>query len=117
MSRIIEMMSKKSTTNIIEGGILAMLIIFLFLRNLKPTVAIGITIPLSIIVAFIAFYVMGYTLNLITLGGLALGVGMLVDNAVVVIENIFRHLQLGLSPTGRRARAPPRWAWPSPPPP
>ena len=99
MSRIIEMMSKKSTKNIFMGGILAMLIIFLFLRNLKPTVAIGITIPLSIVVAFIAFYVMGYTLNLITLGGLALGVGMLVDNAVVVIENIFRHLQLGLSPT------------------
>ncbi len=99
MSRIIEMMSSKSTKNIILGGILAMLIIFIFLRNLKPTVAIGITIPLSIVVAFIAFYVMGYTLNLITLGGLALGVGMLVDNAVVVIENIYRHLQLGLSPT------------------
>ncbi|MFO7705106.1 MAG: efflux RND transporter permease subunit [Halopseudomonas sp.] len=99
MSRIIEMMSSKSTKNIMLGGILAMLIIFIFLRNLKPTVAIGITIPLSIVVAFIAFYVMGYTLNLITLGGLALGVGMLVDNAVVVIENIYRHLQLGLSPT------------------
>ncbi len=99
MSRIIEMMSTRSTTNIIEGGLLAMLVIFLFLRNLKPTIAIGITIPLSIVVAFIAFYVMGYTLNLITLGGLALGVGMLVDNAVVVIENIYRHLQLGLSPT------------------
>lgn len=99
MSRIIEMMSNKATQNIILGGLLAMLIIFLFLRNLKPTVAIGITIPLSIVVAFIAFYLMGYTLNLITLGGLALGVGMLVDNAVVVIENIYRHLQLGLSPT------------------
>lgn len=99
MSRIIEMMSSKATKNIMLGGILAMLIIFLFLRNLKPTVAIGITIPLSIVVAFIAFYMMGYTLNLITLGGLALGVGMLVDNAVVVIENIYRHLQEGMSPT------------------
>ena len=99
MSRIIEMMSGKATKNIIIGGLLAMLIIFLFLRNLKPTIAIGITIPLSIVVAFIAFYVMGYTLNLITLGGLALGVGMLVDNAVVVIENIFRHLQEGMTPT------------------
>ncbi len=99
MSRIIEMMSNKATINILEGGLLAMLIIFLFLRNLKPTLAIGITIPLSIVVTFIAFYMMGYTLNLITLGGLALGVGMLVDNAVVVIENIFRHLQLGKSPT------------------
>ncbi|MBN2399166.1 MAG: efflux RND transporter permease subunit [Candidatus Aminicenantes bacterium] len=99
MSRIIEMMSSKATKNIMLGGILAMLIIFLFLRNIKPTVAIGITIPLSIVVAFIAFYMMGYTLNLITLGGLALGVGMLVDNAVVVIENIYRHLQEGMSPT------------------
>ncbi len=99
MSRIIEMMSNKSTVNIIIGGLLAMLMIFLFLRNLKPTIAIGITIPLSIVVAFIAFYIMGYTLNLITLGGLALGVGMLVDNAVVVIENIYRHLQEGMSPT------------------
>jgi hydrophobic/amphiphilic exporter-1 (mainly G- bacteria), HAE1 family len=99
MSRIIEMMSNKATTNILEGGILAMLLIFLFLRNLKPTLAIGITIPLSIVVTFIAFYLMGYTLNLITLGGLALGVGMLVDNAVVVIENIFRHLQEGMTPT------------------
>ena len=99
MSRIIEMMSNKATTNILEGGILAMLLIFLFLRNLKPTLAIGITIPLSIVVTFISFYLLGYTLNLITLGGLALGVGMLVDNAVVVIENIFRHLHEGKSPT------------------
>jgi HAE1 family hydrophobic/amphiphilic exporter-1 len=99
MSRIIERMTKKATTNVLLGGLLAMLLIFLFLRNFKPTLAIGITIPLSIVVAFIAFYVMGYTLNLITLGGLALGVGMLVDNAVVVIENIFRHLHEGKSPT------------------
>jgi len=99
MSRIIETMTKKSTKNVLVGGLLAMLLIFLFLRNLKPTVAIGITIPLSIVVAFISFYLLGYTLNLITLGGLALGVGMLVDNAVVVIENIFRHLHEGMSPT------------------
>ncbi len=98
MSRIIELMSNKSTKNIMLGGILAMLMIFLFLRNFKPTLAIGITIPLSIVVAFISFYLLGYTLNLITLGGLALGVGMLVDNAVVVIENIFRHLQEGKPP-------------------
>lgn len=98
MSRIIETMSSKSTNNIIVGGLLAMLIIFIFLRNLKPTLAIAITIPLSIIVAFIAFYAMGYTLNLITLGGLALGIGLMLDNAVVVIENIFRHLQEGMSP-------------------
>jgi len=97
-SRIIEIMSSKSSSNILIGGLLAMILIFLFLRNLRPTIAIGIAIPVSVIITFIAFYLAGYTLNLITLGGLALGVGMLVDNSVVVIENIFRHLEEGESP-------------------
>jgi HAE1 family hydrophobic/amphiphilic exporter-1 len=97
-ARIIEIMSSKSSSNILLGGILAMILIFLFLRNLRPTIAIGIAIPVSVIITFIAFYLAGYTLNLITLGGLALGVGMLVDNSVVVIENIFRHLEEGESP-------------------
>ena len=96
-SRIIEIMSSKSANNIMVGGILAMLMIFIFLRSLRPTIAIGIAIPLSVITTFIALYLFGFTLNLITLGGLALGVGMLVDNAVVVIENIFRHLEEGKS--------------------
>jgi HAE1 family hydrophobic/amphiphilic exporter-1 len=97
-SRIIEIMASKSANNILLGGFLAMILIFLFLRNYRPTLAIGIAIPLSVITTFIALDIVGYTLNLITLGGLALGVGMLVDNAVVVIENIFRHLQEGKSP-------------------
>ena len=97
-SRIIEIMSSKSANNILLGGLLAMMLIFLFLRNLRPTITIGIAIPVSVIITFIAFYLAGYTLNLITLGGLALGVGMLVDNSVVVIENIFRHLEEGESP-------------------
>ncbi len=63
--------------------------------NWRPTLIIGLAIPLSIITTFIALYAAGYTLNLLTLGGLALGVGMLVDNAIVVIENIFRHLEEG----------------------
>lgn len=98
MSRVIELMASKSSRNIVQGGILAMLLILFFLRNLRPTLAIGVAIPLSIITTFISFYLAGYTLNLITLAGLALGVGMLVDNAVVVIENIFRHLEEGKSP-------------------
>lgn len=98
MSRIIEMVATRTSSNVWQGGLLAMLLIFFFLRNLRPTIAIGIAIPLSIITTFIAFYIMGYTLNLITLAGLALGVGMLVDNAVVVIENIFRHLEEGETP-------------------
>lgn len=77
------------------GGVLAMLMIYLFLRNIRPTIAVGIAIPVSIIVTFIPIYAVGYTLNLLTLGGLALGIGMLVDNAIVVIENVFRHLEEG----------------------
>lgn len=97
-SRIIEIMAGKSANNILVGGTLAMLLILFFLRNLRPTLAIGIAIPLSVITTFIALRLAGYTLNLITMGGLALGVGMMVDNAIVVIENIFRHLEEGKNP-------------------
>ncbi|MCK4761707.1 MAG: efflux RND transporter permease subunit, partial [Candidatus Aminicenantes bacterium] len=95
MSRFIEIMASKNAGNILVGGFLAMLLILFFLRNLRPTLAIGFAIPLSVITTFIALYLTGYTLNLITLAGLALGVGMLVDNSIVVIENIFRHLEEG----------------------
>jgi HAE1 family hydrophobic/amphiphilic exporter-1 len=97
-SRVIEIMAAKSAANVAVGGVLAMLLIFLFLGNWKPTLTIGIAIPLSVITSFIALDLVGYTLNLITMGGIALGVGMLVDNAVVVIENIFRHLEEGKTP-------------------
>ena len=79
------------------GGFLAMLMIYFFLRNIRPTLAVGIAIPVSIVVTFIPLNAVGYTLNLLTLGGLALGIGMLVDNAIVVIENVFRHLEEGKS--------------------
>lgn len=92
---IIEKIVKRTSSNIIWGGLLAILAIFFFLRNWRPTLIIGIAIPFSIITAFIAIHFAGYTLNLMTLGGLALGVGMLVDNAIVVIENIFRHIEEG----------------------
>lgn len=75
------------------GGLLAIIVIYIFLRNWRPTLAIALAIPLSLIATFIPLYAVGYTLNLMTLGGLALGIGMLVDNAVVVIENIYRHLE------------------------
>jgi len=84
-----------TSINILVGGILVIFLIFLFLANWRPTITIVISIPLSIIATFISFYVAGYTLNLITLIGLGLGVGMLVDNSIVVIENIFRHLEEG----------------------
>ncbi len=81
----------------IEGGILAVLIIFVFLRSWRPTLTIFMAIPLSIVVTFIGLWAWGYTFNVMTLAGFALGVGMLVDNAVVVIENTFRHLEEGKS--------------------
>jgi len=95
VSEIIERITHRTSSNAAVGGLLAMLMIYLFLRNWRPTITIALAIPLSIVATFIALYFAGYTLNMMTLGGLALGVGMLVDNAVVVIENIFRHLEEG----------------------
>jgi len=94
-SDMIQQVIRRTGNNALVGGILAILFIFIFLRNWRPTITIGLAIPLSVITTFIAFYAAGYTLNLLTMGGLALGIGMLVDNAVVVIENIFRHLEEG----------------------
>ncbi len=76
--------------NLIVGGILALIILFLFLRSFKMTVAIGISIPLALVGTFVAMYFMGINLNIISMSGLALAVGMLVDNSVVVLENIYR---------------------------
>jgi HAE1 family hydrophobic/amphiphilic exporter-1 len=94
-SEMIQMVTRRTGNNALVGGILAIFFIFVFLRNWRPTITIALAIPLSIIATFIALYVAGYTLNLLTIGGLALGVGMLVDNSVVVIENIFRHMEEG----------------------
>ena len=94
-SEMIQKVIRRTGNNALVGGILAMFFIFIFLRNWRPTITIFLAIPLSVITTFIAFYLAGYTINLLTLGGLALGIGMLVDNAVVVIENIYRHLEEG----------------------
>ncbi len=92
---IIKSIVRFTTINAFQGGILAIILLFLFLRNWRPTFAISLAIPISVLTTFIGMYAVGYTFNLITLMGLALGVGMLVDNAVVVIENTFRHLEEG----------------------
>jgi len=94
-SRIIKRILKVTGSNALVGGLLAIGILFLFLRSLYPTVAIALAIPLSLIATFIPLYFLGYTLNFVTMIGIALGVGMIVDNAIVVIENTFRHLSLG----------------------
>ncbi|MBC2872429.1 efflux RND transporter permease subunit [Bittarella massiliensis] len=83
--------------NLLMGGALAILIILLFLRNYRPTLAIAASIPISLLFAVALMYFSGVTLNIISLAGLALGVGMLVDNSIVVIENIYRLRGEGMS--------------------
>ncbi|MBN2299626.1 MAG: efflux RND transporter permease subunit [Acholeplasmataceae bacterium] len=81
--------------NIIIGGILAIIVLFVFLKDIKPTLIVGLAIPISVIAAFMLMYFSNVSLNLISMGGLALGIGMLVDNSIVVIENIFRMITEG----------------------
>ncbi len=81
----------------IQGAILAIIVIFFFLRNVRSTLVIGISIPTSILATFCIMHILDMSLNLITLGSLTLAVGMLVDNSVVVLENIFRRNRMGLS--------------------
>lgn len=88
--------------NLLFGGLLAILILLLFLRDIKPTIIIALSIPISLMFAVVLMYFSGVTLNVISLSGLALGVGMLVDNSIVVIENIYRLRSLGV-PVGRAA--------------
>jgi HAE1 family hydrophobic/amphiphilic exporter-1 len=84
--------------NLLMGAGLAIIILFLFLRDIKPTLIVACSIPISVIFAIVLMYFSGVTLNMISLSGLAIGVGMLVDNSVVVIENIYRLRGLGYSP-------------------
>jgi HAE1 family hydrophobic/amphiphilic exporter-1 len=90
---------QRSITNVgsmaLYGGILAVLVLLFFLRNIRGTAIIATAIPISIIATFALMYFGGFTLNIMTLGGLALGVGMLADNAIVVLENIYRLRESG----------------------
>jgi HAE1 family hydrophobic/amphiphilic exporter-1 len=83
-------------TSTIIGAALAILVLLFFLRSFTSTLIIGAAIPISVIATFALMYFNGFTLNTVSFGGLALGVGMLVDNAIVVLENIFRHREEGL---------------------
>lgn len=80
-------------SNALTGALLAVFVLLLFLASIKTSLVIGISMPISIITTFIGMYFSGMTLNVVSLGGLALGIGMLVDNSVVVLENIFRRRQ------------------------
>lgn len=77
--------------SLIIGALLAFVILFLFLGNIFSTLVISIAVPISLMGTFLLMYIAGFTLNLMTFGGLALGIGMLLDNSIVVLENIFRH--------------------------
>ncbi|MCB9463386.1 MAG: efflux RND transporter permease subunit [Candidatus Eisenbacteria bacterium] len=90
-SVFIEQSVNEVRSNAIVGGILAVLVLFLFLKQRKPTAIVGVTIPISILATFFVMQQLGVSLNIMSLGGLALGVGMLVDNAIVVLEAIHRH--------------------------
>lgn len=84
-------------SQVISGGMLAFLVLFLFLRDPRVPVAISLAMPISLLATFALFDLFGITFNIMSLGGLALGVGMLADNSIVVVENIYRHRELGLS--------------------
>ncbi|HNX51530.1 MAG TPA: efflux RND transporter permease subunit, partial [Thermoanaerobaculaceae bacterium] len=82
-------------TTLWQGGLLTVLIVFLFLNSWRSTVITGLTLPVSVISAFLAVYAFGFTLNMMTLMALSLAIGILIDDAIVVRENIVRHLERG----------------------
>ncbi len=84
--------------NLYSGGVLAVLILLLFLRSTRPTLVIAVSIPISVLGTFVVLYVTGRNINVISLAGLTFAIGMVVDNSIVVLENIDRHLHLGKKP-------------------
>lgn len=92
----IDLVTSSIFENVLLGGLLAIIVLIFFLRDIRPTLVIAISIPISLVAAIVAMYFSGVTLNIISLSGLALGVGMLVDNSIVVIENIYRLRKEGL---------------------
>ncbi len=93
----IEMVVSSVMDNMVYGGIIALLVLVLFLKDIMPTLIIGFSIPLSVLFAVVMMYFSGVNLNTMSLSGLALGIGMLVDNSIVVIENVYRLRNLGYS--------------------
>lgn len=93
----IDMIVKSIVQNMLVGGILAIIILIIFLKDFRPTLIIACAIPLSVIFAVVLMYFTGISLNIISMSGLALGIGMLVDNSIVVIENIYRLMNEGMS--------------------
>lgn len=86
----IGMMVESVMSNMIYGAVLAVLVLFVFLLDIRPTLIVALSIPISVLITFVCMYFTGITLNVLSLAGLALGIGMLVDNSIVAIENIYR---------------------------
>ncbi|MEE9226401.1 MAG: efflux RND transporter permease subunit, partial [Acidobacteriota bacterium] len=97
-SRFIEQSIREVILTALLGGAIAIFILYLFLKDVKSTAIIGLSIPISVIAAFFLMYQMDVSMNIMSLGGLALGVGMLVDNSIVVLESIYRKRQEGQKP-------------------
>ena len=93
----IDLIVESVVQNMIIGAILAVLILAIFLKDYRPTIVVGVSIPLSVITAIVLMYFTDISLNMISLSGLMLGIGMLVDNSIVVIENIYRLRNEGMS--------------------
>jgi multidrug efflux pump subunit AcrB len=93
----VHLMIDSITANLISGAALAVIVLFLFLRKIRPTLVVSASILFSVVFALVLMYLAGITLNMISMGGLALGIGMLVDNSIVVIENIIRMRAEGAS--------------------
>lgn len=97
-SEDVERMIHDLSNTLLTGGLLAMVVVLVFLRQWRATIVIGLTIPFSLIVAIILIYFLDYTINMMSLFGMIIGIGMVVDNAIVILENITRHREGGERP-------------------
>ncbi len=97
-SRFIQASVSEVVSNAIIGGLIAIVVLLFFLKDLASTIIIGLSIPISVIATFFLMYQTGTSMNIMSLGGLALGVGMLVDNAIVVLESIYKRRERGEAP-------------------
>ncbi|MCK5812450.1 MAG: efflux RND transporter permease subunit [Clostridiales bacterium] len=96
-SDYIDQMVGNVSLSALIGAVLAVLILFIFLKDIRPTFIVGIAIPISVVATFVLLYFSNITLNVVSMGGLALGIGMFVDNSIVVLENIYRLRSEGMS--------------------
>ncbi|MDY7011478.1 MAG: efflux RND transporter permease subunit [Planctomycetota bacterium] len=97
-SEDIEQVISDLSTTLLQGGLLAMAVVLIFLRRWRATAVVALTIPFSLILAIVAIYFLGYTINMMSLFGMIIAVGMIVDNAIVILENITRHREEGERP-------------------